>query len=118
MKIGIVSDTRAGSGEEIPQEVARALEGVDRIFHAGGIHSKEVLDWLEQIAPVTAAARLEGGQAEQPQPFMLEVPGDPRVAETPDPGAGGPDHWNDQRDLAAKAQRRGHARGHWPTAAA
>ena len=82
MKIGIISDTRAGSGEEIPQEVARAFEGVDRIFHAGGIHSKEVLDWLERIAPVTAAARLEGGQAEQPQPFMLEVPGDPRVAET------------------------------------
>ena len=82
MKIGIISDTRAGSGEEIPQEVARAFEGVDRIFHAGGIHSKEVLDWLERIAPVTAAARLEGGQAEQPQPFMLEVPGDERVAET------------------------------------
>ncbi len=82
MKIGIISDTRAGSGEEVPQEVARAFEGVDRIFHAGGIHSKEVLDWLERIAPVTAAARLEGGQAEQPQPFMLEVPGDERVAET------------------------------------
>ena len=81
MKIGIISDTRARSGEEIPQEVARAFEGVDRIFHAGGIHSKEVLDWLERIAPVTAAARLEGGQAEQPQPFMLEVPGDPRVAQ-------------------------------------
>ena len=82
MKIGIISDTRAGSGEEVPQEVARAFEGVDRIFHAGGIHSKEVLDWLEGVAPVTASARLEGGQAEQPQPFMLEVPGDPRVAET------------------------------------
>ena len=82
MKIGIISDTRAGSGEEIPDEVKRAFEGVDRIFHAGGIHSKEVLDWLEAVAPVTAAARLEGGQAEQPQPFMLEVPGDPRVAET------------------------------------
>lgn len=81
MKIGIISDTRAGSGEEVPQEVARAFEGVDMILHAGGIHSKEVLDWLEGIAPVTAAARLEGGQAEQPQPFMLEVPGDPRVAE-------------------------------------
>ena len=81
MKIGIISDTRAGSGEDVPQEVARAFEGVDRIFHAGGIHSKEVLDWLERIAPVTAAARLEGGQAEQPQPFMLEVPNDSRVAQ-------------------------------------
>ena len=82
MKIGIISDTRAGSGEEIPQEVARAFEGVDRILsRRRGIHSKEVLDWLERIAPVTAAARMEGGQAEQPQPFMLEVPGDPRVAQ-------------------------------------
>ena len=119
MKIGIVSDTRAGSGEEIPQEVARALEGVDRIFHAGGIHSKEVLDWLEQIAPVTAAARLEGGQAEQPQPFMLEVPGDPRVAETQILELEGQtigmtnEIWLPRLGRATRS-----CRGHWPTAAA
>ena len=30
MKVCIISDTRAGSGEDIPQEVARAFEGKER----------------------------------------------------------------------------------------
>ncbi len=30
MKIGIISDTRAGNGEDIPQEVAKAFEGKER----------------------------------------------------------------------------------------
>ena len=75
MKIGIISDTRAGSGEEVPREVARAFEGVDRIFHAGGIHSKEVLDWLEAIAPVIGARGNGDGDGFRP-PFPDD---DPRV---------------------------------------
>ena len=30
MKTGIISDTRAVSGEDIPQEVAQAFEGKER----------------------------------------------------------------------------------------
>ena len=30
MKIGIISGARAGSGEDIPQEVAKAFEGKER----------------------------------------------------------------------------------------
>jgi putative phosphoesterase len=82
MKIGLISDTRVRRGEEVPIEVKSAFEGVDKILHAGGIQTAEVLDWLEQIAPVTAAGRLDGGQAENPEPFSSEMGGDPRVSAT------------------------------------
>ena len=80
MKIGLISDTRVRRGEEVPIEVKYAFDGVDQILHAGGIQTAEVLDWLEQIAPITAAGRLDGGQAENPQPFSNELGGDPRVS--------------------------------------
>ena len=80
MKIGLISDTRVRRCEEIPIEVKAAFEGVNIILHAGGIQTAEVLDWLEQIAPVTAAGRLDGGQAENPQPFSNELGGDTRVS--------------------------------------
>jgi putative phosphoesterase len=81
MKIGVISDTRVSTGMEVPQQVVRAFEGVDMILHAGGIHGSDVLDWLEHIAPVKAVGRIDGGQAEQPQPFSLEGRGDPRIAQ-------------------------------------
>ena len=82
MRIGLISDTRVpGGASEVPLEVIRALEGVDLILHAGGIHTTKVLDWLEQIAPVKAVGRIHGGQAERPEPFSLEGEDDPRVAE-------------------------------------
>ena len=82
MRIGLISDTRVpGGAAEVPREVARAFEGVDLILHAGGIHVSEVLDWLEQIAPVKAAGRVHSGHAERPQPLSLESGGDTRVAE-------------------------------------
>jgi putative phosphoesterase len=82
MRIGIISDTRVpGGASAIPQQVTRSFEGVDLILHAGGIHIPEVLDWLEQIAPVKAVGRIHGGQAERPTPLSLESDNDPRVAE-------------------------------------
>ena len=81
MKIGLISDTRVSRGEEVPQEVVRALEGVDLILHAGGINTPEVLDWLERIAPVKAAGRIHGRHVESHQPFGMEGEGDTRVAE-------------------------------------
>ena len=82
MKIGLISDTRVpGGAKEVPIEVVRAFDGVDFILHAGGIHNSDVLDWLEQIAPVKAVGRVHGGQAERPTPLALESQGDPRVAE-------------------------------------
>ena len=82
MRIGVISDTRVpGGAVEVPPQVIRSFEGVDLILHAGGIHIPEVLDWLEQIAPVKAVGRIHGGQAERPTPLSLESEGDPRVAE-------------------------------------
>ena len=80
MRIGLVSDTRVLRGEEVPEEVILAFQGVDMILHAGGISTSAVLDRLEHIAPVKAAGRMEGGQAEAPQPYALENAGDHRVA--------------------------------------
>jgi putative phosphoesterase len=57
MRIGLISDTRVRRGEDVPQEVVQALKGVDLILHVGGINTSEVLDWLEQIAPVKAVGR-------------------------------------------------------------
>ncbi len=82
MRIGLISDTRIpGSAKEVPPQVTRAFDGVDLILHAGGIQAARVLDWLEQIAPVKAVGRIQGGQYESSTPFRLETTDDPRVAE-------------------------------------
>ena len=48
MKIGIISDTH----NLLRPEVIRNLQDCDYILHSGDISSQEVLDQLEQIAPV------------------------------------------------------------------
>ncbi len=50
MKIGIISDTH----NLLRPEVIRNLQGCDCILHAGDISSREILERLEQIAPVKA----------------------------------------------------------------
>ena len=49
MLIGILSDTHG----LLRQEVIDGFEGVDHIIHAGDIDNKQVIDRLEEIAPVT-----------------------------------------------------------------
>ena len=48
MKIGIISDTH----NLLRPEVIRNLQGCDCILHGGDISCREILDQLEQIAPV------------------------------------------------------------------
>jgi hypothetical protein len=48
--LGVISDTH---GLLRPEAVA-ALQGADRILHAGDVGAAEILDALAQIAPVTA----------------------------------------------------------------
>ena len=50
MLIGVLSDTHGA----LPPEVETALQGVDRIIHAGDIGGAWILDHLEAIAPVVA----------------------------------------------------------------
>lgn len=50
MKVGIISDTH----DLLRPEVLEALEGCEVILHGGDISSRQILDRLEQIAPVKA----------------------------------------------------------------
>jgi putative phosphoesterase len=50
MRIGLISDTH----NLLREEARQALAGVDHIVHAGDICTREVLDALAAIAPVTA----------------------------------------------------------------
>lgn len=60
MKVGLISDTHsAGSGRDLPQEVLRALAGVDLILHCGDLECLGVLDYLETVAPVLAVRGYE-----------------------------------------------------------
>ncbi len=49
-RVGLISDTH----NLVRPEAKRALAGVDRILHAGDICGTEVLDELQEIAPVLA----------------------------------------------------------------
>lgn len=53
MKIGLIADTQVPSAELSPI-VKKAFDGVDMILHAGDIIIPRCLDFLEEIAPVTA----------------------------------------------------------------
>lgn len=56
--IGIISDTHG----HLSAKAVQSLEGVDRIVHAGDIGNQELLDTLEQIAPLTAVrGNMDGG---------------------------------------------------------
>ena len=81
MKVGLISDTRAARPDQVPEQVAKALAGVDLILHAGGIDTRSVLDSLEQIAPVKAAGRSAPERPEGPASTVSEGGGDDRVAD-------------------------------------
>ncbi len=50
VRIGVISDTHG----KLYNEAYNLLKGSDYIFHAGDIGDKEILDKLEEIAPVIA----------------------------------------------------------------
>jgi hypothetical protein len=54
-RIGVIADTHVPSALRcLPDSLAAALAGVDRIVHAGDLVSLSVLDELNAIAPTTA----------------------------------------------------------------
>ena len=78
MRIGLISDTHIPeAGCELPPQVYQALAGVELILHAGDMHVIEVLDWLEEIAPVLGARGNGDGDGHRPD-FPDD---DPRVKE-------------------------------------
>lgn len=76
MKIGLISDTHIPEAmPELPAQVRTVFNGVDLILHAGDLHCLEVLNWLEEIAPVLAC-RGNGDDGSGGRPV---VPEDPRL---------------------------------------
>ncbi|MFC1871607.1 metallophosphoesterase family protein [Chloroflexota bacterium] len=54
MRIGVLSDTHAGSFSELPDKILAALADADMIIHAGDFTSRNVLDGLKQMKEVRA----------------------------------------------------------------
>jgi hypothetical protein len=74
MLIGIISDTH---GLLRPEALA-ALQGSDRIIHAGDIGDSQILDRLSEIAPVTAVrgnVDRESWARNIPETSILEIDG-------------------------------------------
>lgn len=78
VRIGLVGDTHIPSaGPDLPKEAYAILEGVDRILHTGDLHTLEVVENLDRIAP-TLVSR---GNGDDPKRRPPGVPEDPRIAE-------------------------------------
>lgn len=76
MKIGLISDTHIPEAmPELPSQVRTVFAGADLILHAGDLHCLDVLNWLEEIAPVLAC-RGNGDDGSGGRPV---VPEDPRL---------------------------------------
>ena len=67
------------AGADLPEVAYAALAGCDRIFHCGDLHTIDVVDRLERIAP-TVVSR---GNGDTPTPRVRRpgVPEDPRVVD-------------------------------------
>ena len=78
MLVGLISDTHIPeAGPDLwPQAYAR-LESVDLILHGGDIHSLEVIDRLERLAPIYVA-RGNGDDGGAGRPIVAK---DPRLRE-------------------------------------
>lgn len=57
MRIGLISDTHIPAArKELWPQVYAAFSGVDLIMHGGDLMVPEVIDWLEEVAPVMAVS--------------------------------------------------------------
>ncbi len=73
-RVGLISDTHG----HLRPEVFEALEGVERVLHAGDVENPEHLADLEAIAPVTAVSGNVDGpavRADVPEEAVVAVGG-------------------------------------------
>lgn len=78
LKLGVISDTHARSFSELPQNLLKALTGVDLIVHAGDIVAMDVIRGLESIAPVSGVygnMDYPEVRVEFPQQRVIEING-------------------------------------------
>jgi putative phosphoesterase len=79
MKIGLISDTHIPiATDRLWPEIYRAFEGVDLIMHGGDLMVTDVIDWLEEIAPVLAVQ----GNGDYSGWERSIAPEDPRLSES------------------------------------
>jgi putative phosphoesterase len=78
MRIGLISDTHIPvATDRLWPQIYVAFRGVDLIMHGGDLLTTEVIDWLEEIAPVMAVqGNGDYGGWERSVP-----PDDPRLSE-------------------------------------
>ena len=77
-RIGLVADTHIPeAGDDLPAAAYKALAGCDRILHCGDLHTIEVVDRLERLAPTVACRG--NGDTLTPRVRRPGVPEDPRV---------------------------------------
>lgn len=78
MLIGLISDTHVPeAGPDLWPQVYERLRAVDVILHAGDLHTLDVVDWLERLAPVYVA-RGNGDNGSGGRSLVAE---DPRLRE-------------------------------------
>ena len=78
MRIGLISDTHIPvSQKSLWPQVYEALKGVDLIMHGGDLMVPDVLDWLEEVAPVMAVE----GNGDYTGFERSVPPADPRLSE-------------------------------------
>lgn len=79
IRIGLIADTHIPeAGPDLPAAAYATLAGCDRILHAGDLHTLEVANRLERVAPVLVSR----GNGDNPRTRPPGVPDDPRVAPT------------------------------------
>ena len=78
VRIGLVGDTHIPSaGEDLPPEAYEVLAGCDRILHCGDLHTIDVVNRLDLVAP-TLVSR---GNGDDPRLRPPGVPDDPRISD-------------------------------------
>jgi len=78
MRIGLISDTHIPTAaKELWPQIYEAFRGVDLIMHAGDLMVPEVIDWLEEVAPVMAV----WGNGDFGGWERTVAPDDPRLSE-------------------------------------
>ncbi len=79
MRIGLISDTHIpAAAPQLWPQVYEALRGVDLIMHAGDLMVPEVIDWLEEVAPVMVVS----GNGDYTGWERSIPPDDPRLSES------------------------------------
>jgi uncharacterized protein len=78
MRIGLISDTHIPTAAKtLWPQIYDAFRGVDLIMHAGDLMVPEVIDWLEEVAPVMAV----WGNGDYRGWERTVPPDDPRLSE-------------------------------------